>query len=43
VTECEKHTHHLIQITSSEFIEFEEQFNEIIATVETEDEVRELT
>lgn len=41
-TECEKHKQHLIRGTSSEFIDFEDQFNEIIAAVETEDEARKL-
>jgi hypothetical protein len=41
-TECEKHKQHLIWATSSGFIDFEEQFNEIIATVEIEDDARQL-
>lgn len=41
-TECEKHKQHLIKSTSSGFLDFEEQFNAIIAAVETEDEARQL-
>lgn len=41
-TACEKHKQHLIRATSSGFLDFEEQFNAIIAAVETEDEARQL-
>jgi hypothetical protein len=40
--ECEKHKQHFIQAISSGFIDFEEQFDEIIAAVETEDKARQL-
>lgn len=41
-TPCENHKKHLLQITSSGFIDFEQQFNEIMAACELEDNDRTL-
>lgn len=41
-TICEKHKKYLIHATSTGLVDFEDQFNEIIAVVENEDELQEL-
>lgn len=41
-TTCEKHKLYLKRAISIGFVDFEEQFNEIIASTETEDEARKL-
>lgn len=42
ITECEKHKQNILRATSTGFIDFEEQFHNIVVTAETEDEARNL-
>lgn len=39
-TACEKHKRYLIKATSTGFVDFEKQFNEIIASTEIVDKAR---